>query len=168
MTTTNRTRRHRDREAERREQRETKIAQRQKRRKSVLPSSRNPSGGDQIPWPNFGPGIIGALVLFISISTAQAAIFTNGNTLFEWCGADQKDVNYYQKQALCHGYIRGVVDAQSQYPTQLYCIPPGTIMRQLVDIVILHLKERPSKRHLDGEFLIYDALTEAYPCGQKK
>jgi len=49
---------------------------------------------------------------------------------------------------MCLGFIVGVASE-----TDASCPPDGVSGQQINDIVIKFLKDKPQKRHLDGEFL---------------
>jgi hypothetical protein len=75
----------------------------------------------------------------------------------------------------CIGYIRGLldgVDARTQMPPEylprLYCIPPGVQLGQIIDVVTQHLEKTPQTRHLFSQYLVVEALKNAFPCEPRR
>jgi hypothetical protein len=110
--------------------------------------------------------------------------FSTGNKLLSLC--DDPDVT---KHAVCVAYLSGftsgyetsrgwvaerVTAAQAKDRAALatvfaeagpeLCVPAGVSRGQVTDIVVLYLKNHPATRHLPSEFLIVQAVSEAFPC----
>lgn len=76
----------------------------------------------------------------------------------------------------CFGYITGVRDAAESYQVfdhsvkkqetfVRFCTPEGGMNNgQTVRIVVKYLKDNPAKLHERAEWLILDALRDAFPC----
>lgn len=77
--------------------------------------------------------------------------------------------------AFCFGYISGVRDGAMSYQVfdrskrqdtfERFCLPKEGIENgQMVRIVVKYLKDNPAKLHERAEWLILDALSNAFPC----
>lgn len=89
---------------------------------------------------------------------------SDGNGLYSFCTSS--NVSW---QNNCLLYIVGAVDAfrttQALSGTPpLFCLPAGVINNQLMDVVVVHLRDNPQYRNLGSSLLILGALTEAFPC----
>ena len=109
--------------------------------------------------------VAAALSCFV-VGKAAAGFYT-GNKLSEACNspADSGNVTW------CLGYIAGVYDTidnlfltAGSANAEKVCLPDGVKMGQLEDTVKPWLHGHPEKRHLDASFLIFQALTEKFPC----
>ncbi len=104
-------------------------------------------------------------ILLIALLVAQcvqaASVNYTGNELLAKCergGASQ---------ALCRGYIMGVLDASKDDKTwegTPYCKPGSLTGGQLQKIVVKHFNERPADIHFTARSLVQNAFLEAFPC----
>jgi len=97
----------------------------------------------------------------IEVEGADAAFFKDGNKLFDNCevalDASGKGLQFL---GVCEGYILGAFDARSD----AFCLPAGVNARQLVDVVMLYLREHPEKRYLLAADLVATAVKQKFPC----
>jgi hypothetical protein len=87
--------------------------------------------------------------------------YLTGNKLLEVCASPGGD------ESLCLGYILGVADALSEWNYAHDadpCIRPEITGRQIKDIVINYLQQRPEHRSNDGALLTIGAITTALGC----
>jgi Rap1a immunity proteins len=99
--------------------------------------------------------------LVIAATTASAG-FDDGNALFERCKTYTSDrATEPFNDGVCAGYIVGATDALDR--GSLLCLPDVT-KGQIIDVVILWLRDHPEKRHLGASSLIGAALKEKFPC----
>lgn len=97
--------------------------------------------------------------LFAVSSVANAAYYT-GNELFnKMTSKDTID------KMFALGYIAGVHDAIENVAV---CAPQGVTLGQLGDVVLKKLRSIPEHRHNSADSLVFVALTEAFPCKNKK
>jgi hypothetical protein len=105
-------------------------------------------------------GII-ALSLALTAGSAQAH-FLNGNKLYELCTAPE-----YLKQMECLGYVQATADYLNsmRFLNHLPECPPGEATgRQVVDVVVNYLRDRPQDRTLDADTLAVFAFASAWRC----
>lgn len=77
----------------------------------------------------------------------------DGNELQEECN---------QSATFCQGYVAGVFDAESFFPT--LCVPDEASYGQLVDVVTQWLRDHPERRHESAVRLVVQAINEKFPC----
>ena len=96
-------------------------------------------------------------------SKAEADHFYTGNKLYEWCHElDWKPTALnVQATSYCEGYVMGAVDALNG---RGFCISPGAVSRQVVEIVAQYLSQHPENRHYGATVLVSQALKEKFPC----
>jgi hypothetical protein len=85
--------------------------------------------------------------------------FYSGNDLLRVC---EKERN-----TTCVGYILGVADTQNasvRNERRRVCIPERAEPRQLVDLVLAYLKEKPQERHWEAWTIVHNALVASFPC----
>ena len=97
--------------------------------------------------------------------TAVDAYYEGGNQLYEYCqSVTTRDVpdhsNFFE--GVCGGYVTGVHDALEAFGR--VCVPQGTPKNQLLDLVVVYLRDHPEKRYLPGADLVADAFEEKFPC----
>jgi len=89
------------------------------------------------------------------------AQWVSAQQLQEYCDAEE-GVFY----GVCSGYISAVADMQ-HFPLVMngrkLCTPPGVDRSQLVEVVKKYLREHPEQYHFPGSFIVFEALTEAWP-----
>lgn len=111
-------------------------------------------------------GLLAALILF-AMTGAGSATFTGGNDLLENCTVDKSEVIYYQRKALCMGYIQGVADSFA-CDKDLFGFrwrsPAGVTTGQLLMVVEKYLRSNPNELHYSGSSLVAAALDQAFPC----
>ena len=107
-----------------------------------------------------------AALLLSAVSSALAEVpnkdiwyFSTGNDLLRICESElMPDIAY------CQGYIVGIGEALQLTAAVSICLPARTAERQLRDIVVAKLKERPDTRHLPTLAIISSVLEESFPC----
>jgi hypothetical protein len=114
-------------------------------------------------------------LIFVFQSPAYSKI--DGNRVLESCRG--KTTTY---QALCNGYIGGVIDGiklaftltnQTDEPickintlddSVKFQLPDGNNLGQVVDVVVKFLDENPEIRHYDASVLVLFSLRKYFPC----
>ena len=97
------------------------------------------------------------LVFATSVSAKATVVFDNGNELLSVCGKDR---------SYCLGVTSGYSDMlQSLGET---CADKLVTRGQAADIVVRFLRDHPKNRHLTAASLARAALTDAFPCPNKK
>jgi hypothetical protein len=117
----------------------------------------------------------GALACCSSASEAQA---TSGNTMFKACiDAERHLVNEERGKlpdagetvmlGVCLGEVMGIkflaagATKNTEYPV---CVPATATNGQVLAVVVRHLRNHPETRDSDFNYLVMDALLEAWPC----
>lgn len=98
--------------------------------------------------------IIAATLLAVSVGAH--AEFESGNTLLRDLNSQSSFV-----EGTARGFIIGVHDSFSGFGI---CTPVGIQAGQLYDIVRKHLQNNPEIRHFSAASIIFDKLSEVYPC----
>lgn len=113
--------------------------------------------------------------------------FHSGNTLSGWCDDDER-----VGLMLCGAYVNGIVDtlAKTQErvnsiakyreafdvdsseltvgdPLPSPCLPVGITGGQMRKVVTKYLNENPANLHHGAAILVYEALSEAFPCPEE-
>jgi hypothetical protein len=116
--------------------------------------------------------IIILLIFLIIVTVNITAQWETGNTLIDsW--KDYKQDKGSFAAGLFMGYVRGALDSRSligyleslsngQY-SFAYEIPTETTMKQICQIFGRYLENHPEKWTDEGYYLLYLALTKAYP-----
>lgn len=106
-----------------------------------------------------------AMAIASTPSTAANGGFQTGNELYAKCNANEREPTYYQEMAYCSAYIIGVFDnmQNSRHLASLAdCSPDSVTAGQVRDVVLAHLRNNPSSRHLSAAFLTRIALAKAW------
>jgi Rap1a immunity proteins len=92
-------------------------------------------------------------------SVSSSAIY-DGNKVHEEC---QKDSGYCIAFAIA---LADVLDRSSDIAAKdlQVCLPRGTKVRQIVDVIKQELERRPERRNDPAVYLALDALKRAWPC----
>jgi hypothetical protein len=78
---------------------------------------------------------------------------------------------------LCRGYIRGLIDAQSVFASDVKhppswelvsCIAPDVTNAQTIEVVVKFLDNHPELLHQPAAVLVMQSLHEAFPCPVEK
>ncbi len=121
--------------------------------------------------------LIGSLLLplLAHASTAQM----DGTDLLRKCAplwadgrADVENSTERLDAGFCAGYVAGVTDAEAMWKAvegktskaTHYCVPEGATTAQGLRIVKKWLNDNPDKLHWRADFIIHQALLEAFPC----
>jgi len=105
----------------------------------------------------------------------------DGNTLYQLCktSIDVMDNNGYptdyytanvqeSSAGACVGYIAGVNDGYELTPISRtlkpYCLEDNVNYNQELRIVVKYLNDNPQLLNLNGNVIILDALSNAFPC----
>ena len=110
------------------------------------------------------------LVLAAAVSSAAEAP-TDGQKLLTYCEEalkDSADVSPF-RAAYCMAFIEGTLrgweaGAYVRDGSTNYCIPPGTTLGQIMQVVIKSLREKPGELRGKGEILVIGAVQKAFPC----
>ena len=105
-----------------------------------------------------------ALLLFSSPASADVAGYKSGNDLLGWCE---------NESIACLTYIAGVSDTHSVISgvspaAKGFCSPEHVELGQLRRIVMKWLQGHPKNVHEQAAGLVLGALTDAFPCREKK
>ena len=110
--------------------------------------------------------IVGVFIVATSHGAYAVQMFENGNQLLQSC--TQTDTF---SQALCMGYVEGIADEVAlvqSFNKSPSCIPPGVVVKQLVDVVVKSLRQKPETRNSEAALLATAAFAEAWPCSDIK
>jgi hypothetical protein len=88
-----------------------------------------------------------------------------GNGLLTVCESQLGTHDY----ARCQSYIMGALAGlQSGHRLagagQIVCIPSAVTVGQILDIVVMHLRQNPQTRDIASELQVWAALYRAFPC----
>jgi hypothetical protein len=124
-------------------------------------------------------GICVSICVFVAMFASQRTIAAEltGAELLEACLSAPQSVT----RERCESYIAGVFDGIDTFLTSLrllhpgsdaypslYCVPPSTTNKDLVDATVEYLTKHPSTRHFGASSEILLAVEQAYPCGGSK
>lgn len=124
-----------------------------------------------------------SLIALLTFAPPSAAQQVDGNELLETCDSSNQTM-----QGFCLGFIIGQVEgvplgaalsfwqavgdttdteATNRYIENVlhYCVPDNAGNRQLIDVVVAHLRENPEERHNPARMQIWNAFRAAFPCG---
>jgi hypothetical protein len=99
--------------------------------------------------------LITTLALSLAALSAHSA-FDTGEDLYNNLRSTKSETRMY---AL--GYILSVVDLRNG---EEFCVPEGTTVRDLRDIVLVTLREYPEIRPFEGALIVQLSLGKYYPC----
>ena len=98
--------------------------------------------------------------LFIATPVAGAvADYMDGNKLLDICNKGDGG------ELFCGGYVTAVADL-TRFEVWGYrvCTGSDVTVKQIKDVVVLHLQKYPEKRHFEATSIVAQALSEAFPC----
>jgi hypothetical protein len=98
------------------------------------------------------------IAILLMAPVVSHAAFMNGNTLLSRMNGDQTD------RIVAIGYVMGVSDATE---TILHCSGQSVTSGQTRDVVKKWLEKNPEMRDLAANYLVIQALSEAFPCPKK-
>lgn len=115
--------------------------------------------GSHMSWIRL-PAIVGAIICQSSLSAADG--FWDGNKLFSECE---------KMTGLCAAYLAGLADTTLEEtgiatPNAVICLPNNTNLRQLRDVVLKKLTDRPQDRTKPAVYISLSAIQEAWPCSK--
>jgi hypothetical protein len=93
-----------------------------------------------------------------------------GNDLIQFCeGAEVLTPGTRQTnvQGYCLGLVRGVAQTlrNPQLPNEFRaCFPDNATVGQMIRVVNRYLEDHPERLHLIDDFLVAEAVLEAFPC----
>lgn len=105
---------------------------------------------------------IAALTALPAPASAKFEIGT-GNDFLTHCSDYQKPSF---TSGICFGFLEGFI-ARDYLPSgeQAACLPsPSPTNQQIMDVVLLFLRNNPTYRHREMGVLTWHALHEAFPC----
>ncbi|WP_433977369.1 Rap1a/Tai family immunity protein [Erwinia sp. E_sp_B01_9] len=105
------------------------------------------------------------LIALALIGSSFSASATDGNELYKWRLSYQDKSGSNFEAGMYIGFIGGVTGI---FTDEIFCIPEGTLNRQVYDIVLLYLQNNPKDRTKSGSSLVLTALHNAYPCQKNK
>ncbi|WP_445730622.1 Rap1a/Tai family immunity protein [Methylocystis sp. IM2] len=97
--------------------------------------------------------------------------FNSGNSYLEPCrkAALAEHIRADIFEAMKIGYCMGTVETiLSVSPSVGVCAPKGATNSQAIRVVTRYLDQHPEKTNEDFRFLTRDALTEAWPCRNRR
>ena len=97
---------------------------------------------------------------------ADAAEFMTGKSLLHVCEDSSPNG---PSAGICIGYVSGASDQLdgmkgTVLPQLNYCLDKTVTTSQLRSLVVKYLRNHPESLDQAASYLIYDALTDAYPC----
>jgi hypothetical protein len=96
------------------------------------------------------------------LALASVSAFQTGNNLQRTC----MPVNH------CISYVVGAVDAFDiatlATGVRLFCAPDNISQGQAADIFARYIEQHPERRHLAGADLVLAAMTDAFPCTERR
>jgi Rap1a immunity proteins len=113
--------------------------------------------------------------LICSSSVLAQTTYTTGNDLKPACvtyvGQHPADRGEALKAGVCMGFIDGWLQLatmiKSQLSEELFCPPKGVTNRQVIDIAVKYMNDHPEKLHQPAAQILYDAVSDAFPCPAK-
>ena len=96
--------------------------------------------------------IFAALVAVSMVEIVRADHMTIGNDLMQHCIASP--------DSFCAGYIGGVIDTSHT----LFCVPHEVTKSEIINIVILYLRDHSDKLGLYAPNLVIKAMRATFPC----
>lgn len=114
--------------------------------------------------------IIFVVVCLCAASWAEqpATRHTSGNDLRNYCQA-VLDHETGARAGICAGYINAYRELAEMLPDEkLLCVPDGVGNEQFIRVLMKYLDQHPERLHVAAPQLIYDAMSEAFPCPAKK
>lgn len=105
-----------------------------------------------------------ALVMFLACRAAGAG-FYSGNEMLSDCRSE----DFYERSS-CLGYIAGISGADDAYTywgdkkKESICLRDKVTLGQLRLVVINWLEARPEKLDKSADYLVPQALEDAFPC----
>jgi|JI10StandDraft_1071094.scaffolds.fasta_scaffold170890_3 hypothetical protein len=100
-----------------------------------------------------------------------------GKDLLRECSSNEKLSTFH-----CYAYVRGLVDGinaaqgfQKQYNeinkassifAARFCIPNDVVFTQIVDVIVLHIKNNPKNQLAPAGVVSVVALKDAWPCAK--
>lgn len=110
-----------------------------------------------------------ALAISVLISCGAHAEFYGGDDIAKWSDsllrvkaktADEKD---YMNVSILRGVSIGIHDI---FEGTAVCAPGNSTNGQIVDTVVLYVRNHPEKQNEGASKLAYKALSSAYPCNK--
>ena len=96
------------------------------------------------------------IALTAALAFSAQAQFISGNTLHTRINSTETHDRIWAM-----GFITGVSDA---YDGELFCVPNGVNVSQLVDITKDFIRRNPRDRHMVAAALVMLALVDVFPC----
>lgn len=122
-----------------------------------------------------------ALLVFAGFLIAGSSLFaeetyTTGNKLKPACAAYVAGIPPDRGEALKAGVCIGFVDGWVQLAMmlkpplvseELFCPPKGVTNQQVIDVAVKYMNDHPEKLHLSAAQILYDAMSNSFPCLSK-
>ena len=110
------------------------------------------------------PALVAFVLLLVFSTTGWSrSVFFDGNKLYGQC--TELDI---RSQSVCLGYVMAISDILYSVPGSedgnMFCNRLGATSGQIMGIVIEYLEKHPEKRHWDANFLVSEALFQAFHC----
>ena len=91
--------------------------------------------------------------------------YLNESNFVQACRTRQGDL----RSSICIAYVVGVSDTVNflqsvGYLSKVYCQSMNVTQGQLAAVFSKYLQDNPAKRHMAAANLVFEALTDAFPC----
>jgi hypothetical protein len=108
--------------------------------------------------------IILAAILTVVLTPSAQSNFITGNDLLRMC------TNPARENGQCTAYLEGVIDTEDiveRAAGRNSCLPPGTNIEQVRDIVVKNLEMYPPIRSLSASYTIGSVIGVTWNCAAK-
>lgn len=112
--------------------------------------------------PNARSVLCSAFLVVGFTAPASADSFINGNELYDEC--------LKPSPTFCHAYVMAVAEVIGKQTDAMkddgimICMPDGTNTRQLMDVVVVDLRNDPANRTMPAHYIVMNALIKAWRC----
>jgi Ssp1 endopeptidase immunity protein Rap1a len=84
--------------------------------------------------------------------------FVTGNDLYDECTNSTESAKHIH----CTGYVTGIADFLNMDGS--VCLPANVTVRQIEDVIVNYLRQKPRYRQISASALAGTALRKAFPC----
>lgn len=97
------------------------------------------------------------VALLFALSLPVHAEFVDGNKLYSWLSGEANE------RLLGLGYVGGVFDGLHRIN---HCPPENVTLRQVSEMTLIALKNKPETRAEPASVLVLDVLNRYWPCAK--
>jgi hypothetical protein len=104
-------------------------------------------------------------ILTVALTSSAQSNFITGNDLLRMCTGPAAE------NGACTGYLEGVIDTQDileRAAGNAPCLPPGTNIQEVRDVVVAYLEMYPPIRTLSASFTVGSVISVQWHCGAKR